>query len=143
MKQPVVRDAKRGDILDLAGLMSELGYPVEPEVLWSRVERMASEGHRTFVAEVDGRVAGFAGCSALAHYGGDASVCWVAALSVSSHFRRHGVGRILIEAIERWAIENGMDEIRVNTAEPRVDAHAFYEACGFRRAGYRFKKSLS
>jgi hypothetical protein len=62
----VIREAASGDAEAMAALMGELGYPVTPDVLWSRIERMASPLHATFVADVDGSIAGFVGCSALA-----------------------------------------------------------------------------
>ena len=67
--------------------MSSLGYPVAAEQLWSRMEKLSSNDHRTFVAEVDGQLAGFVGCSALSIYESDAPVCWIMALSVAEHFR--------------------------------------------------------
>jgi GNAT superfamily N-acetyltransferase len=142
MSSPVIRDAAREDAAGLAHLMKELGYPVEPDALWKRIERFALPTHRTFIAEVNGHMAGFAGCSALAIYESDTPVCWIMALSVASHFRRHGVGRALIAAVEGWCGETGLGEIRVHSGNGRQDAHAFYEACGFHHAGSRFKKSL-
>ncbi|HEX4083746.1 MAG TPA: GNAT family N-acetyltransferase [Chthoniobacteraceae bacterium] len=142
MSRPDIREAARGDAAGLAHLMKELGYPVEPEALWLRIERLASPAHRTFIAEVNGHMAGFAGCSALSIYESDTPVCWIMALSVASHFRRHGVGRELIAAVERWCGEMGLRDIRVHSGEGRHEAHAFYQACGFQHAGSRFKKSL-
>jgi GNAT superfamily N-acetyltransferase len=142
MARPVIRDAAREDAAALAALMGELGYPVTPEVLWARIERMASPAHRTLLAECDGRIAGFVGFSALPIYESDAPTCWVMALSVGSQFRRHGIGRALIAAVERWCIEQGLPDIRIHSGAARGDAHAFYERCGFGRAGFRFKKAL-
>lgn len=137
----MVRDRRDADMPALASLMSELGYPVTPEVLSSRVQKMPSS-HRTFVAELGGTVAGFVGCSALDIYESDTAVCWIMALSVSERFRRRGVGRALILRVEQWATDAGFHDVRVHSGEQRTDAHAFYEACGFEHTGRRFKKSL-
>lgn len=142
MTPPVIREAVRGDAAALAALMGELGYPVMPEALWARIERMASPLHRTFVAEIDGRMAGFVGCSGLAIYESDVPTCWIMALSVAGPYRRHGIGRALLDAVERWCVERGLRDIRLHSGNARGDAHFFYEACGFDRAGFRFKKSL-
>ena len=142
MSAPVIREAVPSDATALAALMGELGYPVIPEVLWSRIERMSSPSHRTFVAEIEGRLAGFVGCSALAIYESDVPTCWVMALSVASRFRRHGIGRALLDAVEKWCAEQSLPDIRIHSGEARGDAHLFYEACGFDRAGFRFKKTL-
>lgn len=142
MTPPVIREAIPGDAAALAALMGELGYPVTPQALWARIERMASPLQSTFVAEIEGRIAGFAGCSALAIYESDVPTGWIMALSVASPFRRHGIGRALLDAVERWCVERGLPEIRLHSGNARGDAHLFYEACGFDRAGFRFKKSL-
>ena len=142
MSAPVIRDAVQADAAALASLMGELGYPVKPDVLWSRVERMSGPLQRTWVAEISDRVAGFVGFSALPLYESDVPTCWILALSVSSPYRRHGVARALVEAVERWCVEQGLPDMRAHSGEARRDAHAFYEACGFTRAGFRFKKSV-
>jgi GNAT superfamily N-acetyltransferase len=142
MATPVIREPARDDAAPLAALMGELGYPATPEEIWARIERMASARQRTLLAEVDGRVAGFVGFSALAIYESDMPTCWIMALCVGSHFRRHGIGRALIAAVERWCAEAGIPDMRAHSGEGRAGAHCFYEACGFQRAGVRFKKSV-
>jgi len=51
LEAPIVREALAADTAALALLMSELGYPVTPEVLSSRLAKMPS-AHCTFVAEL-------------------------------------------------------------------------------------------
>src|SRR5207302_4103144 len=138
---PIVREARAADTGALALLLSELGYPVTPEVLSSRLQKMPS-AHCTFIAELEGAVAGFVGCSALDIYESDIPVCWVMALSVSERFRRRGIGRALLSRVEQWCADAGLRDIRVHSGEQRRAAHALYEACGFEHAGRRFKKSL-
>src|SRR5213079_1834168 len=141
LETPIVREAVAADTAALALLMSELGYPVTPEVLSSRLEKMPS-AHCTFIAELEGAVAGFVGCSALDIYESDTPVCWVMALSVSERFRRRGIGRALLSRVEQWCADAGLRDIRVHSGEQRRDAHGFYQACGFEHTGRRFKKSL-
>lgn len=122
--------------------MGELGYPVTPESLWARIENMPQIPKRTFVAEIGGEIAGFAGCSAQFIYESDAPMCWIMALAVAARYRNKGVGRALLQEIEQWCRENRITDIKVNSGEHRADAHAFYEACGYEYTGRRFKKSL-
>src|ERR1700677_3617834 len=131
----LTRQALPSDAGALAELMSALGYPVTPEVLWLRIERMQPMDRRTFVAEVDGEIAGFAGCSMQLIYESDLPMCWIMAFSVASRFRRRGVGRALLGEIERWCRARGVSDIKVNSGEHRADAHAFYEACGYECSG--------
>jgi GNAT superfamily N-acetyltransferase len=142
MSPPTIREAAPADAVALAALMGELGYPVAPDILWERIERMSSPSHITFVAESDGSMAGFVGCSALAIYESDLPTCWIMAMSVTSRFRRRGIGRALLQAVEEWCAERGLRDIRLHSGDARAEAHLFYEACGFDRAGLRFKKSL-
>ena len=139
---PIAREAiAPNDLGALASLMSELGYPVTPAALASRLQNMPA-AHRTFVAEVEGVVAGFVACSALQTYESDIPVCWIMALSVAYRFRRRGVGRALLQRVESWCVDDGYSDIRVHSGEQRRDAHTFYEACGFKHTGRRFKRSL-
>ena len=138
----MIREAKQSDVHGLALLMSDLGYPVSAEVLWSRIERMSSPMHRTFLAEIDGSIAGFVGCSALQIYESDVPTCWIMALSVATRFRRRGIGRMLLAEVERWCRDHDIPDIRLHSGEQRGDAHAFYNACGYHLAGVRFKKSI-
>jgi GNAT superfamily N-acetyltransferase len=102
-----------------------------------------SADHRTFLAEVDGALAGFVGCSALRVYESDTPVCWIMVLSVAERLRRRGVGRALLERVDQWCRAEGYRDIRVHSGDKRADAHAFYEACGFTPTGRRFTKSIS
>jgi len=123
--------------------MKDLGYPVSAEVLWARIERMSSSTHHTFVAEIEGSIAGFVGFSALQIYESDVPTCWIMALSVATGFRRRGIGRMLLAEVERWCRAQGIPDIRLHSGEDRGEAHAFYQACGFQLAGVRFKKRIS
>lgn len=52
-------------------------------------------------------------------------------IKVDSSFRRHGVGRALIEQAKHWARGNGMPGIMLETQNNNVKACLFYESCGF------------
>ena len=137
--RPFLREANAGDIDALASLMTELGYPVSAATLALRLRKMPPSSC-TFLAELEGNVAGFVGCSALEIYESDTPVGWIMALSVAKPFWRRGVGRALLARVEQWCAENGISDIRVHSGEHRTCAHAFYKACGFEQTGRRFKK---
>ena len=44
-------------------------------------------------------------------------------------FRKHGIGKKLMERASLWAIQNDATEIQLNTYFK--DAHDFFLACGF------------
>src|SRR5438067_6608400 len=141
LEKPVVREARAADTAAIAILLSELGYPVTDEVLSVRLQRMPP-AHCTFIAELEGAVAGFVGCSALDIYESDTPVCWVMALSVLERFRRRGIGRALLSRVEQWRSYAGLRDILVHSGEQLRDANAFYEACDLEQTGLHFKKSL-
>src|SRR5205823_7860769 len=141
LEKPVVREARAADTAAIAILLNELGYPVTDEVLSVRLQKMPS-AHCTFIAELEGAVAGFVGCSALDIYESDTPVCWVMALSVSERFRRRGIGRALLSRVEQWCADAGLWDIRVHSVDKRRDDHTFHVACGLEHSGRRFKNSL-
>src|SRR5438477_10105015 len=128
LENPVVREARAADTAAIAILLSELGYPVTDEVLSVRLQRMPP-AHCTFIAELEGAVAGFVGCSALDIYECDTPVCWVMALSVSECFRRRGIGRALLCRVVQWCADAGLRDIGVHSGGQRRDAHVFDAAC--------------
>jgi GNAT superfamily N-acetyltransferase len=56
---------------------------------------------------------------------------WVCGMVVVPQYRRAGVGRRLLAALERFAARHGVERLWVFTE----DAAGFYERCGWERAG--------
>lgn len=56
--------------------------------------------------------------------------------------RRQRIGRALIERAERWASEQGIDQIELHVWEFNEQARAFYEALGYQTASRRLWTSL-
>jgi GNAT superfamily N-acetyltransferase len=86
------------------------------------------------VADLEGRIAGI--CTI---YDDIDSVrfgrrAWVEDLAVAPAERSRGVGRALMDAAKDWAREHGASHLELDSAEPRIDAHRFYEREG---AAYR------
>jgi GNAT superfamily N-acetyltransferase len=59
---------------------------------------------------------------------------WVEDFAVDPGHRSRGVGKALLDAARDWARERGATHLELDSAEPRVDAHRFYEREG---AAYR------
>jgi len=57
-------------------------------------------------------------------------------IKVDRKFRRHGIGRRLVEEAKQWAKENGMPGIMLETQNNNVKACKFYESCGFFIGGF-------
>lgn len=134
MKNFVVRRARIVDATRTAELSAMLGYPVRPEIMKQRLERvLALEKHAVFVVEAPSdEVVGWthaaeqeileAGCR-----------CEILGLVVAEGQRGRGVGRRLIEAVEQWALARGLNEISVRSNVVRIESHPFYERMGYQR----------
>jgi ribosomal protein S18 acetylase RimI-like enzyme len=94
-----------------------------------------SDEREVLVAEQDGRIAGYA--SLEVRETPDVPIVrprrlvFVHEIGVSSAERGQGVGRMLMEAAERWAREQGATAIELHVYEFNASAIAFYEHLGF------------
>src|SRR6476620_6886078 len=52
---------------------------------------------------------------------------------VAPEARGAGVGRTVLEALERWAVELGFDTLGLETGDRLLDAIRLYERAGYRR----------
>ena len=55
---------------------------------------------------------------------------WVEDLAVDPERRSEGIGKALLDAAKAWAKERGATHLELDSAEPRADAHRFYEREG-------------
>ncbi len=93
----------------------------------------AIEGLPTFTAVVDGHVAGFISVKRHNDYSAEMYV-----LGVRPENHRRGIGRALVERVESWLHDEGVEFLQVKTVGPSRPCpsydrtRAFYEAMGFR-----------
>lgn len=85
---------------------------------------------KIFVAEVAGRVAGYAHAADYECTYMD-SLKNILAIVVDENKRGHGIGRVLLNAVETWAKESGSSGVRLASGFDREKAHKFYLACGY------------
>lgn len=124
------RPADTGDIARLAG---ELGYPVDAGAIRGRLDRLlADTRHCVLVAVEDGVTLAWihAGESCPLESG---PRCEIFGLVVSARAQGIGVGRALVDAVARWARDQGLPELAVRSNAARTGSHPFYEQLGFTR----------
>jgi GNAT superfamily N-acetyltransferase len=128
----------------MAPLMEQLMHkPCTPDQIRSRLGRMATTGvDRVVVAEVDGRVAGFAGVTYAWLFHADAPTARLMSIVVDESCRGHGVGRRLVEASISQARVWGCDRLELTSRLERAHAHAFYETVGFSHVSKKFQMPL-
>jgi N-acetylglutamate synthase-like GNAT family acetyltransferase len=129
----MIRDARAADADRLAELSGALGYPVESEVVRQRIERILSRpAHMLVVAETADGVVGWIHAAEQDVLEAGRS-CEILGLVVADNQRGLGIGRALVEAVERWAMKAGLKEISVRSNIVRAESHPFYEQLGFVR----------
>jgi GNAT superfamily N-acetyltransferase len=89
-----------------------------------------------FIAEVGGQPVGFAEVYLRQDISDPARVSYrygyVQSLMVDEAFRRHSVGRRLMETAEKWAKQQGATEVRLDIWEFGQGPLGFYEKTGYR-----------
>jgi GNAT superfamily N-acetyltransferase len=138
-----IRDATAADSAALARLCGQLGYPTSVEEMPARLMRLATDPNiRVLVAESDQGVVGLATMHVRHMINHDAPLAQLTTLVVDERCRGQGVGRALVETVERLARARPCKRLVVTTALRRTDAHAFYETLGFIHTGRRYGKDL-
>lgn len=67
---------------------------------------------------------------------------WVEDLAVDPARRSEGIGKALLDGMKGWARERGATHLELDSAEPRTDAHRFYEREGAQYRSYSFGWTL-
>lgn len=66
----------------------------------------------------------------------------IVALVVDPDYRKAGLGRKLIRAVEDWAVSTGAKGVRLNTGVEQKNAVVFYKSLGYHyiKTAYNFRK---
>jgi len=132
-----VRNCSPHDLKDIKDIL--IGYPSPTGSVWSEdlIERMVSDALReqpdgVFVAEIGGRVAGFA----IVMYRDWLNIAYLDFIQVRTGFIGKGVGHRLIEKCKNWAGDRGARIIYTETGADNERAVRFYKRHGFQITGY-------
>jgi GNAT superfamily N-acetyltransferase len=139
-----LRDARLQDAEAISRLTGHLGYDVSSSDVAARLTRLMPHlDHRFFIADVDGRAVGWLHVSA-AEYLETGAFAVINGLVVDRAARSSGIGKLLLERAEAWAIERGLPAIRLWSTTSRDRAHRFYERHGYVniKTQFAFIKSL-
>ena len=126
---PRIRVANEADISEmhrirLAVRENRLADPAAVQPHHTRA--MIAENGRGWVAELDGRIVGFAIA--------DLTRSNVWALFMDPDFEGRGIGRRLHDVMMDWCFRQGVERVWLST-DPGTRAEAFYRAAGWREAG--------
>jgi GNAT superfamily N-acetyltransferase len=140
-----IRPANQEDVPALAVLMGELGYPTTEQEMRQRFSSIANDlAYRTFIAASGSEVLGMAG--AMKGFAFEQNGCYVrlTALVTRQTDRGKGIGKMLVHAVEEWAIASNASAIFLNCGnrDERVAAHQFYLKLGFAAKSTGYVKRL-
>ncbi|MBI2189659.1 MAG: GNAT family N-acetyltransferase [Acidobacteria bacterium] len=139
-----IRLARATDAPAIARLTAQLGYDVPPSEVAARLARiLAKHDHRFFVAERDGRPAGWLH-AVVAEYVETGPFVNIAGLVVDRAYRGTGIGRLLMQHAEAWAGDRGCPVVRLWSSVGRTAAHRFYEHLGYTsiKTQYAFARAV-
>ncbi len=136
----VVRPARPGDAKGCLAVVWEATNErprtlmTSPEEFWSvrqwrKNRRDWDDGGVWLVAEVDGKIAASLGCER-GRRPRERHLCEFG-VTVGRAYRDVGVGRAVLEALEVWAREVGVEKIMLRVFDSNVRAHNLYERMGY------------
>lgn len=127
IREAVIQDAEAISNLN----RTAMGYDYPAAETERKLQIVLSSGKdKIFVAAAGERVVGYI-------HANDYDVLYfptmknIMGIAVDSAYRRCGIGKALLSAVEVWAKETGAKGIRLVSGAGRKEAHDFYRNCGF------------
>lgn len=142
-----IRPAQAADTPGITALLQALGYPATAELVHDKLNRLAGSALDAVLvaqhmATHPGALSGLISLHALELFHAPGRLGRITALVVAEDARGQGVGAMLIDAADRWFHACGCVRAEVTSGDHRPQAHAFYEAMGYRPDERRFMKHL-
>lgn len=141
----IIRECKVQDYKDIVLLnKNEMGYDYPVEDTKKQLEKLLNDSnHKIYVAIISEKVVGYihANNYDLLYSSHLKNIMGIAVLSA---FRKNGIGKMLLNEVEKWAKDTGAYGIRLVSGATRIGAHAFYKACGYseKKEQKNFKKTF-
>lgn len=132
-----IRKIKIEDADDIGRIQSEIAKP-PPVIDFRQIikDQLRKNEDVSFVAEEDGRIAGYM-ISYIMHGGfGLEKSAWIATLGVDPKYMGQGIGKRLAEEIFRVYRERGIRNIFTSVLWDSVDLLSFFKTMGFERSNF-------
>ena len=131
----MIREINISDAKDIQKICkTSLGYDVDISTVENQIKKLSCDNKNHILAvyedENTKKVIGFVHAQVYESVYSDTGLN-ILGLAVDPDFRGNGVGKKLIGYIEKYAMDNGISFIRLNSANHRVEAHKFYENIGY------------
>ena len=126
----MLRDLKASDVEAICEINKEaLGYAFSSEETASQLARLSKDPHHFLLGYEDDashELLGYVHAEDYSNAGFN-----ILALAVLPQRQGMGIGKILLEGLEQETKRRGYEFIRLNSADHRLGAHAFYEKVGY------------
>ena len=130
----MLRDLIVTDVEAICEINKEaLGYSFSSEETASQLARLSQDSHHFLLGYEDDashQLLGYVHAEVYESLYSKAGFN-ILALAVSPQAQGQGIGKALLQGLEQEAIRRGYGFIRLNSADHRLDAHAFYEKVGY------------
>ena len=140
--KPRLRDAKPSDAPRLVELIRFLGHNIDEKAVRKNLAALKKAGETPLVATLGKEVVGLVGRHRMITVHRPAPVGRIPVLVVAEEAQGHGIGRMLVDAVEQWCRKVGCKLVEVTSNDRRAEAHAFYRYMGYERTSLRFMKKL-
>jgi len=140
--KPKLREAKPGDAKELAKLIKYLGHPIDEKTVRKNLAALKKTRETPLVAVLDKKIVGMCGIGLRVVIHRPAPLGRITALVVAEDAQGRGIGRLLVEEVERLLRKAGCKIVEVTSNDRRAAAHAFYRHLGYERTSIRFMKKL-
>ena len=130
----MLRDLKATDVASICEINKEaLGYSFSTEETASQLARLSQDSHHFLLGYEDDashELLGYVHAEVYESLYSKAGFN-ILALAVLPQAQGQGIGKSLLQGLEEEAKRCGYEFIRLNSADHRLDAHAFYEKVGY------------
>jgi predicted N-acetyltransferase YhbS len=139
---PKLREAKPADAERIVELITELGHEIDEKQVRKNLKALGRADELPIVATLDKQVVGLIGLHRMVTVHRPAPVGRIPVLVVAKDAQKLGIGRMLVEEVERRLKKAGCQIVEVTSNDRRAAAHAFYRHMGYERTSIRFMKKL-
>ena len=130
----MLRDLKATDVASIHEINKDaLGYTFSPEETASQLAKLSQDSHHFLLGYEDDTSHELVGYIHAEVYESLYSKPGfnILALAVLPQTQGKGIGKTLLQGLEKETKRRGYEFIRLNSADHRLDAHAFYERVGY------------
>ena len=130
----MLRALKATDVASIYEINKDaLGYDFSPEEMASQLAKLSQDSHHFllgFEEPTSHDLLGYVHAEVYESLYSNAGFN-ILALAVVPQMQGKGIGKILLHGLEQEAKRRGYEFIRLNSADHRLGAHAFYERVGY------------